>query len=391
MSIVSHLASASWAVINRLGSLHKGRPLPTPSWSKSPLLKREDRYFPPLGPRLTKSICPTCQLEVRDGIIHGREDVYDLSAHEALIDAEIFEVDGQVVMRKTCGRHGEIRDVLASDASFFWRMEKLFPGCDFSRNITTSAQGAHTVQYGRGSFLIVDLTTRCNMKCNPCFMNANEIGHVDELSLPEIREQLDYALTVEPRREINILFSGGEPTISSHFLEAVAYAKSIGLHRLHAATNGLLFAEDPNFAVAARGAGLHGVYLQLDGTTNEANVHRGIANLFDLRLQALQNISAAGMHTTLQVTVINGVNNGHIAEIVEFAATHADKVLAVSFSPSCSREGTNRSQKSVGSSSATHYPICRSTWLHKQSSGGNQTGTGSQWQCTERWRIFSMC
>lgn len=289
--------------------------------------------FPTARPTTDEVSLSTCQLELRDGIIHGREDSSALSAGDRLIDAEIFEVDGQVIMRKSCARHGETVDVLARDASFFWRMEGLFPGCDFPRSTGASAQGAHTVQYGRGSFLIVDLTTRCNMKCDPCFMNANEIGHVHELSLSDICEQLDHALTVEPRREINILFSGGEPTISPHFLEAVAYAKSIGLHRLHAATNGLRFAEDPNFAVAARGAGLHGVYLQLDGTTNDTNVHRGMANLFDLKLQALQNISAAGLHTTLQVTIINGVNNGRIAEIVRFAAKQADKVLGVVFQP----------------------------------------------------------
>ena len=164
-------------------------------------------------------------------------------------------------------------------------------------------------------------------------MNANEVGHVYELSLSDIRKQLDHALTVEPRREINILFSGGEPTISPHFLEAVAYAKGVGLHRLHVATNGLRFAEDPDFAVAARGAGLHGVYLQVDGVTNDANVHRGIANLFDLKLRALQNIGAAGMHTTLQVTVINGVNNDCVAEIVKFAAERTDKILGVVLQP----------------------------------------------------------
>ncbi len=331
MSIVSRFANASWAVLHCLSSTD--RTLPTPSWSSAPLLKRSERYFPPLGPRLTQSVCPTCQLETRDGIIHGKQDSSSLFADDALIEAEIVEVDGQVVMRKTCPHHGQMEDLLASEASFFWRMEKLFPGCDFPRRAKEDSQGAHTVQYGRGSFLIIDLTTRCNMKCEPCFMNANEIGHVHELSLPDIRKQLDHALTVTPRREINILFSGGEPTISPHFLEAVAYAKSIGLHRIHAATNGLRLAEDPDFAIAAKGAGLHGVYLQLDGVTNDSNLHRGIANLFDLKARALRNISAAGLHTTLQITVINGVNNVHVAEIVKFASSHSDEVLGVVFQP----------------------------------------------------------
>ena len=32
------------------------------------------------------------------------------------------------------------------------------------------------MRYGRGAVLTVDLTNRCNMMCNPCFMDANQVG-----------------------------------------------------------------------------------------------------------------------------------------------------------------------------------------------------------------------
>lgn len=76
------------------------------------------------------------------------------------------------------------------------------------------------------------------MKCNPCFMDANQLDHVYELSLDQIKSLLDQAASVEPKREFNVLFSGGEPTLSPHFLPAISYARSIGLNRLHVATNG---------------------------------------------------------------------------------------------------------------------------------------------------------
>jgi integrase len=34
---------------------------------------------------------------------------------------------------------------------------------------------------------------------------------------------LERALSFKPRRDINILFSGGEPTVSRHFLDAIRY------------------------------------------------------------------------------------------------------------------------------------------------------------------------
>jgi uncharacterized radical SAM superfamily Fe-S cluster-containing enzyme len=97
----------------------------------------------------------------------------------------------------------------------------------------------------------------------------------------------------KPRRQVIILFSGGEPTLSPYYLEAVAYAKKIGFYRILAATNGIRFAEDLEFCKAAKAAGQHGVYLQFDGVSEEKNKHRGVGNLFDVKLRAIENLAAA--------------------------------------------------------------------------------------------------
>src|SRR3989454_4893481 len=51
--------------------------------------------------------------------------------------------------------------------------------------------------------LTVDLTNRCNMMCDPCFMDANQVGYVHELSWEEVQEILDNALKIKPRRQID--------------------------------------------------------------------------------------------------------------------------------------------------------------------------------------------
>ncbi len=328
----SKAAGIAWNVaqlINR--SLPEGQ-LPTPVWSSTPLKKKRERVSPPLGPRTTQSVCPKCLLEVRDGVLNGTLNPTDLTDRPGLIDAEIVEEAGTVLLRKACDRHGPFEDMLATDAEFFWKMESLFPGCDFER-IEAAVHGVHSVRHGRGSYVLVDLTTRCNMKCNPCFMDANHLDHVYEPSLDEIKSLLDQAASVEPKREFNVLFSGGEPTLSPHFLEAVSYARSIGLNRLHVATNGIRFAESLDFAQAAHAAGLHGVFLQIDGMTEEKNAHRGIANYLDIKLKAIDNISTVGMRVTLQVTVINTMNNDAVGSIVQFAAENSEKIFGVLFQP----------------------------------------------------------
>ena len=96
--------------------------------------------------------------------------------------------------------------------------------------------------------LTIDLTNRCNMMCDPCFMDANQVGYVHELTLDEVKQLLDDAITIKPRRQMTVQFSGGEPTISPIFLDAVRYAREVGYFSVQAATNGIRFAQEPAFA-----------------------------------------------------------------------------------------------------------------------------------------------
>jgi len=41
--------------------------------------------------------------------------------------------------------------------------------------------------------LTIDLTNRCNMMCDPCFMDANQVGFVHELTWDEIKTMLELA------------------------------------------------------------------------------------------------------------------------------------------------------------------------------------------------------
>jgi 7,8-dihydro-6-hydroxymethylpterin dimethyltransferase len=83
--------------------------------------------------------------------------------------------------------------------------------------------GSSTITHGRGSVLTIDLTNRCNMMCDPCFMDANQVGFVHELTWADIKTMLDNAISIKPRRQMSVQFSGGEPTLSPYFLDAVRY------------------------------------------------------------------------------------------------------------------------------------------------------------------------
>ncbi len=336
-SFVSHAAGIAWKAMQAVNTRIPEGKLPQPKWAPGKIAKSRERSSPPLGfPRETDSLCPRCVPEIREKIVQGQLDLEILlKDNPGSLKAQLVEENGRILIRKTCEKHGAFEDIISTNAAFTRRIEDLFFGRDFEvvQDQNLHNHGASAIKYGRGTVLTVDLTNRCNMMCTPCFTDANQVGYVHEPSLEEIKGILDRAVSFKPRRQIIILFSGGEPTLSPHFLEAVAHAKKIGFYRILAATNGIRFAQSEEFTRQAKEAGLYGTYLQFDGITNEKNQHRGVPNLFDVKAQAIENMARAGMKTTLVTTVINTVNTDAIGPIVDFAIRNVDKVQTVVFQP----------------------------------------------------------
>ena len=193
--------------------------------------------------------------------------------------------------------------------------------------------GTSTVKHGRGSVLTIDLTNRCNMMCDPCFMDANQVGFVHELTWDEIKTMLDNAISIKPRRQMSVQFSGGEPTLSPYFLDAVRYARQVGYNSVQAATNGIEFAKSPEFCRQAAEAGLRYAYLQFDGIGNAANSHRQVGNLFDVKLRAIQNLHENGVDIVPVTTIINGINNEQVGRIIQFALDNPKTISFLSFQP----------------------------------------------------------
>ncbi|MEQ1871565.1 MAG: radical SAM protein, partial [Vicinamibacterales bacterium] len=333
---LTYAANGAWVVFSNLNKI-KQNPSFTPKWSDKPLLKSHEKTKPPLGwPRVTDSLCPICTREARQAIVDGKQDVSVLLNEKVgEIKATILERDGKIMMVKDCPLHGHFEDVMAIDTEFFKHLEQVFPGRDIRAHNDAKLHnhGSSTILHGRGSVLTVDLTNRCNMMCDPCFMDANQVGFVHELSWEDIKTVLDNAISIKPRRQMSVQFSGGEPTISPYFLDAVRYARKVGYNSVQAATNGIEFAKDAEFAKAAADAGLRYAYLQFDGIGNAANAHRRVGNLFDVKLRAIENLFNAGVDIVPVVTIVNGVNNEQVGRIIEFALDNPKKINFLSFQP----------------------------------------------------------
>ena len=167
------LSNAAWSFARTINSILPPGKLPQPVWAPRPLPRSWERVPMTIGvPRRTLSLCPECNREAVDSVIRGESSVADFKGRPGIIEAQIVEEAGRILMRKACGKHGPLEDVLSNHPPFFKRIESL--GLGFGKDFNCVGDemvhnhGANTIKTGRGTHLIVDLTNRCNMFCSPC-------------------------------------------------------------------------------------------------------------------------------------------------------------------------------------------------------------------------------
>jgi uncharacterized radical SAM superfamily Fe-S cluster-containing enzyme len=178
----------------------------------------------------------------------------------------------------------------------------------------------------------VDLTNRCNLTCPVCFANANAAGYLYEPSIDQVRRMLQALRDEAPVANRIVQFSGGEPTIHPQFFDILRMAVDMGFSHLQAATNGIMFT-DLEFAQQAKEAGLHTLYLQFDGVTDDIYLKTRGEPLMEKKLACIENVRKAGMKICFVPTIVKGFNDHQIGDILRTAIDNIDVVSAISYQP----------------------------------------------------------
>jgi len=187
-----------------------------------------------------------------EAVLIGEIDAADFRDNPGIIEAEILEGRRAHPHAQGLREARPVRGRTLKPPGFLRKMERLAFGRDFEcvDDCNVHAHGRNSISSGRGTFLIVDITNRCNMMCSPCFMDANAASYVHELSMEDIKviSATHSRLSLSGK---STFCSQREPTVSPIFLDAVRTRKR-WLHRLHVATNGIEFAKSKDFALQAR-------------------------------------------------------------------------------------------------------------------------------------------
>lgn len=256
------------------------------------------------------------------------------------VEAKIIFKDQRVYMDKWCPLHG-VERVLISDNVDYYRlgrevfvkkpeMPQLFNtqmhyGCPFDCGLCPD-------HMQHSCLSIIEINRACNLNCPVCFADSGT-HHSEHYPLSLVEKMLDAVVANEGEPDV-VQISGGEPTIHPDFFEIIAAARTRPIKHLMINTNGIRIAQEPEFVKQLADTGLAGleIYLQFDSLDNAVNQKFRGADLNRIRRKALENLNAAGLSTTLVVTMAKGVNDHEIGEIIRFAAQQ-DCVRGVTIQP----------------------------------------------------------
>ncbi len=299
-------------------------------------LNQDEEYANTPYYRKTFSICPEC-LE--------------------RIPAEVVEENGEIWMRKECSEHGKFQDKISSSARYYkwthyarkdkngkivWQFKKNGEanppdmigedprGCPYNCGLCPE-------HLSTCSLALIDLTNRCNFNCNFCYANVQKSGYWIEPTLEEIERIMDHFRN-KPIPSPAIMFTGGEPTVRKDFPEICKMAKDKGFQEVIVATNGYGFQKKKGgleWTKKVYEMGLDTLYLQFDGINNATwEKTRGIKNLMDYKMRVVENCRQVGLSSiNLVATIVKGITDIEIGNIIQFALDNIDVVRGITFQP----------------------------------------------------------
>ncbi len=277
------------------------------------------------GARILKfhqSLCPGCT----------EEEKWD----SFLVDSVVYVKDGKVWLQKSCPEHGVFKEVYWGDWEMYRKAEGFQdPGIEIENPHMKKADvrcpmdcglcSEHESHTGLGNIVV---TNRCDLSCWYCFFYAKEGEDVYEPTMEQMKLMLKSMRDTKPVGANSIQFTGGEPTLREDLTEIVRLAREVGYEHVQLNTNGINLAKDPGLAQRLREAGVSNLYLSFDGVTPQTNPK----NYWEAP-KAIDSCHKAGIGVVLVPTVIGGINDHELGDIIRFGFGNIHAVRSVNFQP----------------------------------------------------------
>jgi uncharacterized radical SAM superfamily Fe-S cluster-containing enzyme len=289
------------------------------------------RPYTPLQMVLT--VCGHCFTENPNRRIDYQTDV---------LQGNLVLMDGKVYLLRHCQRgHGEVMSLYEEDFNLWtylqqWRVptKQIIPDTP-NNNLPiplSYASGLGNLQTQHSCILLVDITENCNLNCPTCFAESGT-GVNKYARLDHIMRALDAAIQREGGRIDVLMLSGGEPTVHPDIMEIIKEATARNVTRVVLNTNGVRIARDDKFTqLLSKLRNRVEVYMQFDGFSLETHLYHRGKDLREIKAEAVRRLAEARVFTTLVMAVAEGINDGEVGEVVQYAFD-TDYIAGVSFQP----------------------------------------------------------
>ena len=279
------------------------------------------RVFPKYGGELpyeSRSLCPECK---------------------RTLNATVYSRNGKVFIKRKCPEHGVFDEVYWESVTEFERARKYsheskgvskFNVCATGNNGSNCPFdcGLCTNHHNHTALANIAVTNRCDLSCWYCFFYAKEGDPIYEPSIEKIDEMLRSLRSQKPVAPNAIQLTGGEPTLRKDIIDIIKLVKKHGFEHVQLNTHGINLAMNPGLAKKVADAGVSTIYLSFDGVSAKTNPK----NHYEIP-RILNVCRKAGIGVVLVPTLIKGVNDHEVGEIINFALNNIDIVRGVNFQP----------------------------------------------------------
>jgi len=260
--------------------------------------------------RKTHSICPVCL---------------------AKLPAEIVKREQSYCLEKTCRDHSSFSTVIwRGDYPSFesWgnyhplvELETVTPDCPKNCGLCPG-------HLQKTCCVLVEVTKRCNLRCSFCFAQSENLS-----ADPAVGQLAETFKQLVKDGNTFVQISGGEPTLRDDLLDIIAAAKAAGCENIQLNSNGIRIGSDKAYLKALAKAGLSFVFMQFDGTNDSIYEKLRGRPLLAEKQAAIRVCSEENIGVVLVPTLVPGVNDQSIGEIVNFGIANSPAVRGVHFQP----------------------------------------------------------
>ncbi len=260
--------------------------------------------------RKTYSVCPVCLKKISASLVQKE--------------------NGSIWQEKTCEAHGSFQVPVWKGMFDFTDWVSRETPLSEEENAHCDGDCRACDAHGQGTCcVILEVTKACNLRCTFCFAHGGEDPAMP--STESLKQDIDQIVRLAGDPLLQL--SGGEPTLRDDLPELVRHAKEAGCSYTQINTNGIRLAEDEAYVASLAKAGLDIVFLQFDGVDDA--IYRALRgqDLLEKKLQAIRNCDKYRIGVTLVPTVVPGINDHALGDIIRLAVELFPAVRSVHFQP----------------------------------------------------------